>query len=138
MLLPNTPLTSTTQTTIAIIDWELVQLATRPLDLGQMIAELYQLQHYKDIDAGAWIIEGFVDGYDGAMDEDFAFRTILHAGVHMIAFGSRTPGWGEVWQKRNLVRVGKEIVMKAWGRDRKGFEGHVLGCLFKNAATTSS
>ena len=94
-----------------------------------MIAELWQLKLYKDIDAGEWLIEAFADGY-GAVDDDFAFRTIIHVGVHLICFGSRTPGWGTEEQSENLVRVGKEIIVKAWKKDRSGFEGHVLGSLF--------
>lgn len=137
MLLPNVPLELGKQTPIKIIDWELSQLAIRPLDLGQMIAELWQLKLYKDIDAGEWLIESFVDGY-GEIDQDFAFRVILHVGIHLICFGSRTPGWGTKEQNTELVRTGKDVVMKAWKKDRQGFEGHILGSLLKNATKSSS
>lgn len=112
-----------------VIDWEMVQLGVRPLDLGQVIAELWQLKLYKDIDAGEWLIRAFADGY-GAVDDNFAYRTIIHVAVHLICFGSQTPGWGDAEQQKDVVRVGKEAIVKAWGRDRGYFEGHVLGSLF--------
>jgi hypothetical protein len=117
------------QTPMRVIDWEMVQLGVRPLDLGQVIAELWQLKLYKDIDAGEWLIRAFADGY-GAVDDSFAYRTIIHVAVHLICFGSQTPGWGDAEQQKDLVRVGKEVMVKAWGRDRGYFEGHVLGSLF--------
>lgn len=50
------------------------QLWKPQLDLGQMIAELYELYLYKKIDAWLWLIEGFLAGY-GFVDDDLAFRT---------------------------------------------------------------
>lgn len=130
VLLPNVPLQDDQRTPIKIIDWELTQLGVRPLDLGQMIAELWQLKLYKDIDAGEWFIKGFAEGY-GTVDDVFAFRTIIHVGVHLICFGSQTPGWGSKEQGENLVKVGKEVILKAWQKDREGFQDHILGCLFE-------
>lgn len=94
-----------------------------------MLAELWQLKLYKDIDAGPWIIEGLVAAY-GGIDEETAFRAILHVGVHLICFGSRTPGWGTTEQNKQLLQTGKDVIFKAWRRDRAAFEGHALGCLF--------
>lgn len=129
VLLPNKPIQDGTQTPVRIIDWEMAQLAPRPLDLGQMIAELWQLKLYKDIDAGEWLIRAFVEGY-GQLNEADAFRAIVHVAVHLICFGSRTPGWGTAEEGTRLVETGKEVLLKAWVRDRGWFEGHVLGCLF--------
>ncbi|KAF7548830.1 hypothetical protein G7046_g8543 [Stylonectria norvegica] len=131
VLIPDEPIPDDKQTSIKIIDWELAQLGVRPLDVGQMIAELWQLKLYRDMDAGEWLIRAFVDGY-GSVTAEFAFRTIVHVGVHLICFGARTPGWGTAAQGEELVRTGKEIILKAWGknRDRAGFQGHVLECLF--------
>ncbi|KAF5684433.1 cytoplasmic trna 2-thiolation 2 [Fusarium denticulatum] len=131
ILLPDTPLAKGTYTPIRIVDWEMVQLGARPLDLGQAIAELWQLNLYKDIAAGEWLIQAFADGY-GAVSDDFAYRTVIHVGVHLICFGSQTPGWGDAEQQKDVVRIGKEIIVRAWGRDRGYFVGHVLGGLFRN------
>lgn len=128
-MLPDVSIQEGTQTPIRIVDWELAELGIRPLDLGQMIAELWQLKLYKDIDAGEWLIRAFADGY-GAVDDEFAYRTIIHVGVHLICFGSQTPGWGTPEQNIELVKVGKEILVKAWNKDREYFNDHVLGSLF--------
>lgn len=122
-------MSKSTQNPVRVIDWEMVQLGVRPLDLGQVIAELWQLKLYKDIDAGEWLIRAFAAGY-GAMDDNFAYRVIIHVAVHLICFGSQTPGWGDAKQQKDVVRVGKEVMVKAWGRDRGYFEEHALGSLF--------
>ncbi|KAF5579893.1 cytoplasmic trna 2-thiolation 2 [Fusarium subglutinans] len=126
ILLPDTHLAKGTHTPIRIVDWEMVQIGVRPLDLGQAIAELWQLKLYKDIAAAEWLIRAFVDGY-GAVSDDFAYRTVIHVGVHLICFGSQTPGWGDAEQQKDVVRIGKEIIVRAWGRDCGYFVGHVLG-----------
>ncbi|KAF4498518.1 cytoplasmic trna 2-thiolation 2 [Fusarium agapanthi] len=110
ILLPDTPMAKGTHTPIRIVDWEMVQIGVRPLDLGQAIAELWQLKLYKDIAAGEWLIRAFADGY-GAVSDDFAYRTVIHVGVHLICFGSQTPGWGDAEQQKDVVRIGKEIIM---------------------------
>ena len=129
VLLPNNPIEDGVQTPIRVIDWEMAQLGLRPLDMGQMIAELWQLKLYKDVDAGVWLIEGFATGY-GQIDDEFAFRTILHVGIHLICFGSQTPGWGTQEQADELVKIGRDVVVNAWNTDIAAFKALPLGCLF--------
>lgn len=142
ILLPKTPLspnsnsdqatTTTTTTTLLVSDWELTHCGPRALDLGQMLAELYLLKHFKDIDAGESIARGFLQGYYPPLSEDMAFRTLIHVGVHFIFFGSVVPGWGSEEQVEGIVRLGREFVVRAWGRDREWFEGWgVWEVLFK-------
>ncbi|KFA63469.1 hypothetical protein S40285_00386 [Stachybotrys chlorohalonatus IBT 40285] len=129
IILPNAPIKRGAKTTVKIIDWEMAQLGIRPLDLGQNIAELWLLKLYRDIDAGPWIIRGFVAGY-GRVAPDFAFRTILHVGAHLISFGASTPGWGTSEQCEQVMKVGKDVLLHAWNKNRAAFNGHVLECLF--------
>ncbi|KAL6231059.1 hypothetical protein BDW75DRAFT_221206 [Aspergillus navahoensis] len=125
----------TTPTPLFITDWELAQRGTRALDLGQMIAELYMLKHYKDIDAGLWIIEGFAEGYGYQhITQEMAFRTLIHVGVHFIFWGSKVLGWGSQEQVRNLVELGRELVVRAWDRDRTWFDGKAWEVLFRARA----
>lgn len=102
----------------------------RPLDLGQMVAELYELTLYKGIKAGLWLVEGFVAGY-GYVNDDFAYRTVLHTGVHLVGFGSAVPGWGSPENQEIVARTGRDIVLRAWQKDRSWFEDHDLAPLFK-------
>ncbi|KAK1731208.1 phosphotransferase [Colletotrichum acutatum] len=114
---------------LLVVDWEMCQLAVKPLDLGQMIAELYELKIYKDMEAGIWLIQGFIDGY-GAVDDDFAFRTLLHVAVHLIGFGTTVQGWGTQDQAKSVASEGRDILKNAWAKDRGFFEKHPLGCIF--------
>ncbi|KAK2002185.1 phosphotransferase enzyme family protein [Colletotrichum falcatum] len=114
---------------ILVIDWEMCMLGVTPLDLGQMIAELYELKLYKGMDGGLWLIRGFVKGY-GAIDDEFAFRTLLHVGVHLISFGTTVKDWGTQEQVKSVASEGRDLVMNAWERNRAFFEFHPLNCIF--------
>ncbi|KAI1106837.1 kinase-like domain-containing protein [Jackrogersella minutella] len=129
ILLPNNPIQEGVDIPIFVIDWELAQLGRPNLDLGQMIAELYELKLYKNISEGLWMVQGFVDGY-GVVSEDFAFRTAIQVGAHLISFGTSVQGWGTPEQVENCARVGKEIIVHAWKKDRRWFEEGDLACLF--------
>ena len=113
-----------------IIDWELSHLSSIAFDLGQMFAELFELKHFKDIDAGVWLIESFMDGY-GGIGEELAFKTAIHFGTHLICWGTRVEGWGTKEQIEMVVEVGRGFVVKGWEKDRQFFEGTALKCLFR-------
>lgn len=131
IILPKNSLdTQHSNTPLFIIDWELAQCGTRALDLGQMMAELYELKHYKDIDPGVWIIQGIAEAYP-ALGEEMAFRTLIHVGTHLIYFGSTVPGWGTERQIADVVRLGRDLIVKAWEKDKNWFKGGVWECLFK-------
>lgn len=101
------------------------QLAIPAFDLGQMIAELYELKHFKEYDAGIWLIEGFVEGY-GEMSEEMKWKTIVHAGTHLVCWGSRVAGWGTENQVEGVVKVGRDWIVGAWEKNKNTFEGTVL------------
>ncbi|EHK20791.1 uncharacterized protein TRIVIDRAFT_83490 [Trichoderma virens Gv29-8] len=130
VLLPNIAFTEDQPVPVRIIDWEMAQVGVRAEDLGQLIAELWQLKLYKDIDAALWIIRGFVQGY-GKVDTDFIFRVLVHVGAHLICIGSTTPGWGTLEQGQNLAKIGRDVLLSAWKKDAKAFEEHDLQYLFE-------
>lgn len=107
------------------------QLWKPELDLGQMIAELYELTLYKDIQAGLWLIDGFVSGY-GFMDDDFVYRILLHVGTHLVGFGSSVAGWGTPEQCQHVARTGRDLILRSWQKDRDWFEKHDLASLFND------
>lgn len=99
------------------------------MDAGQMIAEMYELTLFKGIQAGLWLVEGFTEGY-GDTDDAYAFRTAVHVGLHLVCWGSSVAGWGTPEQVEEVVGVGRDIILRAWEKDRTWFEGHDLKCLF--------
>lgn len=133
ILLPDEKIRPGHQVTLSVVDWEMCQLFVRPLDLGQMIAELYELTLYKGIEAGLWIIEGFASGY-GYIDDEFALRTALHVGVHLVGFGTTVAGWGEPEQVDKVAETGRDVIMQAWQKNRRWFETHDLAPLFRRDA----
>ncbi|CAG8933595.1 unnamed protein product [Penicillium salamii] len=116
-------------TTLFIVDWELSQVGARALDLGQMIAELYETKLFKNLDNGLQIIQGFTKAY-GPINDGMAYRTAIHVGVHLICWGSRVPGWGSQEQVEEVVKVGRDIIVHAWKKDKTWFREGQLGSLF--------
>ncbi|KAI1772432.1 kinase-like domain-containing protein [Hypoxylon cercidicola] len=133
ILLPDAPIQEGVDVPMFVIDWEMAQLGKYWFDLGQMIAELYELKLYKDISGGLWIVEGFVNGY-GAVSEGFAFRTAIQVGVHLIGFGTSVPGWGTPEQVENVARTGKDIIVHALNKDRQWFKEGDLASLFSTVS----
>ena len=128
ILIPKSTLTTTT--TLLITDWELTHVGPRALDLGQMLAEIYMLKYFKNIDAGEWIARAFVGAYPD-LSEEMAFRTLIHVGVHFVFWGSVVPGWGDEKQVEGVVRLGRDLIVNAWGRERGFFEGTLWECLLR-------
>ncbi|TVY93598.1 4-hydroxytryptamine kinase, partial [Lachnellula willkommii] len=130
VLLKNAPLPGLEEPLkLFIIDWELSHLSDYAFDLGQMFAELFELKHFKGLDAGVWLIEAFMTGY-GKLEEQVAFRTAIHVGAHLICWGSRVQGWGTQEQVEEVAEVGRDFVVKGWKKDRGYFEGTSLRSLF--------
>lgn len=95
-----------------------------------MFAELFELKHYKDLDAGVWLIEGFMEGY-GKIDEEMAVKVAMYVGVHLVNFGSGVKGWGTDEQVRECVRIGRRFVLDGSERRKEAFRGTALECLFQ-------
>lgn len=117
---------------IFVVDWEMAQLGPSAIDHGEMIGEMYALWFYRKIDAGLWMIQGYADGL-GKQTEDQTWRTILQIGVHLLAFGTIAPNWGNPEQVKDLAMVGKDIVVNSWKKDRSWVEGTEFVCFFANA-----
>ncbi len=129
ILLPNSLIEAGSDIPVFVVDWETAQVGVIGFDLGQMIAELYELWLYKSIDAGIWIIQGLVDAY-GITSEDLAFRTAIQVGTHLISFGTTVKGWGTPEQVEDVARTGRDLIVNSWERKRAWFEEGNLACLF--------
>ena len=133
VLLCGRPLPPGAKLDIFIVDWELCTLGVRPLDLGQMIAEMYELYLFRGIEPGLWLVEGFCAGYKIRDEPDadaFAFRTAIHVGTHLATFGG-VADWATEQQRADAVGRGKEIVIRAWTKDKTWFLDSHLACLFR-------
>ena len=125
ILLPNSPFPKATESlNVFIIDWELSHLGPIAFDLGQMFAELFELKHFRDIDAGVWLIESFTEGY-GKIEKELAFKTAFQ-----VCCGSRVQGWGTMEQVESVVGIGRDWFVKGWEKDADYFEGTPLKTLF--------
>ncbi|KAK4448769.1 kinase-like domain-containing protein [Podospora aff. communis PSN243] len=129
VLLPDAAIEGPVGTSVFVVDWEVTSLGVRVRDVGQMMAELYMLQLFKQIDAGGWMVEGLLAGY-GKLSEDEAFRIAIHVGCHLIVIGGTVPGWGSSEHVDRVVAVGRDMIVNGWARNKGSFEGTVLGNMF--------
>ncbi|KAI0471561.1 kinase-like domain-containing protein [Xylariaceae sp. FL0804] len=100
VLLPDAPIRSGEHVTAFFANWEMSQVGVPELDVGQMVAELYELKL----------------GY-GPASEDSAFRTAIQ-------------GWGTPEQVAMVAQTGKKIIFHAWRRNRAWLKAGDLACLF--------
>lgn len=128
-LLPNRPIDNPVQTPMFIIDWEVLSLGEPLRDVAQMMAELAMLQLFKDITAGDWLVEGFLEGY-GTFTRDEALRIAIHVGCHLVVIGGSVAGWGSPADIERVVTYGRDAMIKGWEKDAAWFEGSILGRLF--------
>jgi hypothetical protein len=129
IVLPNAAIKEGNKIPLFVVDWELTQLGLPSVDFGQMMAEMYALWLYKSVDAGLWMMEGVIEGY-GDISEEFAFRTAIHAGTHLLCVTTDFPAWGHENYDR-VVAVGRDIIVHAWEKDRDWFQKGDLAGLFK-------
>lgn len=99
-----------------------------------MLGELFAFKLYKNIDAGLWLAQGYIEGL-GPLSEEQKWTNSMQAGVHLLAFGP-IAGWvaeGEVGEREErVVRISRDLVVKAWGKEGDWFEigeGKVFGFL---------
>lgn len=119
---------------VFVVDWESSQLGLPSSDFGQMLAEMYALWLYKGIEPALSLINGFVDAYregGGRVNDDFAFRSLIQAGAHIVCTTTTFPGWGTREKVEEVASVGRDIVVHAWKRDRAWFEEGDLQVLFR-------
>lgn len=138
VLLPDSPWREAQHSTqepnrLFIIDWENVQFGHRAVDIGGILADLYERKHFKNITASIPIMQGFMEGY-GPLSDELAFSTAIHAGVHLICWYYR--------RNRNAplpyplptvlaaLTLGRDFILKGWAKDKKWFESSVLAPLF--------
>lgn len=137
MLLPNNKWQDTrpdqAPNRLFIIDWELAQFGHRAIDVGGILADLYERKHFKDSDAAILAFKGFVDGY-GEISDEMAFRIAIHAGVHLLCWHIRgkpnhslsAPGEKVI----SAMKIGRDLILKGWSKDKTWLENSVLAPLF--------
>ena len=126
-------LRSSLSPSLYVIDWEYVQYGHRAYDLGQMIGDLLEARYFKNSTCATWAMEGFVRGY-GPIDDDLAFRTAIHTGAHLIAWGSRRGADGgflmPVEKVSAVMQMAVDFIVKARRREKRWFMQSPIACLF--------
>jgi len=123
--------TNETSASLYIIDWEFAQYGHRAYDMGQMIGDLLEKNHFAPSRTLQDLVEGFARGY-GAITDEIAFRVAIHVGVHMINWCSRhAPLQEEEFVPvEKLLEEALNLVVNGCRSNRQWFEKCMLSCLF--------
>jgi len=123
-------------TDLFVIDWELAQFGHRAYDIGQLLGDLLERKHFNGVDSALWVLHGFTRGY-GVFSDDLAFRTAIHAGVHLICWCTRGAPKDTPERVNGVIQLGKDFIVKGWEKDRKWFEGSLLAPMFSGEQVKS-
>ncbi|KAF2819139.1 hypothetical protein CC86DRAFT_147191 [Ophiobolus disseminans] len=125
------PIGAETITYLCVIDWEFAQYGHRAYDLGQIIGDILETNHFTPSKILEDLVTGFVEGY-GALQDTMAFRVAIQVGVHMINWCSRhaPPQGSLLLQVEKLMQEAVSFVVRGWQQDKKWFDKSLLSCLF--------
>jgi len=90
----------------------MAQLGVPSMDHGQMLAERLVLSLYNKIDAGLWMVQGYAEEL-GIRNEASAWRIAVQVGIHLVSFGMVAPDWGMPDQDKDVVRLGRDIIVNS-------------------------
>jgi hypothetical protein len=103
------------------------------VDIGGMLADLYERKHFKNVAHSIPIMQGFMQGY-GPFSEELAFSAAIHAGVHLICWYYRrnrnAPLPYPLPKVLAALTLGRDFILRGWAKDKKWFESSVLAPLF--------
>ncbi|KAL5685070.1 hypothetical protein EMGR_004656 [Emarellia grisea] len=114
---------------LRVIDWELSQLGSIAVDLGQMFAELYALSHFHSVTAASAMISSFMAGY-GSLRDELAFRVALEFGMHLSLWPCREPANNGDQLVKRCVCLGKDMIVHAEEKDKLWFRSGILDSIF--------
>ncbi|TRX87789.1 hypothetical protein FHL15_011327 [Xylaria flabelliformis] len=137
ILLPSGPWTESQDpakpTDIFVIDWENVQFGHRAVDVGGLLADLYERYHFKGVEASIPAMKGFIEGY-GPLSEDLAYRVAVHAGVHLICWYYRrnrnAPLPHPLPKVLAALTIGRDLIFKGWAKDKAWLHTSIIGPMF--------
>ncbi|TQV95329.1 hypothetical protein V2A60_009637 [Cordyceps javanica] len=118
---------------LAIIDWESCQFGPRAFDIGGMIGDMCERNHFKGVRAALSAMEGFIAGY-GPVSDTVAFRVAMHVGVFLITwFNRRAPGSAlpaPLQVAREAMALGVQLIVRGWKKDKLWLKASILASLF--------
>ncbi|KAI2865659.1 hypothetical protein CBS12448_1956 [Aspergillus niger] len=114
---------------LSIIDWEVSHLGSVAIDLGQILAELYVLTHFRSVTVASGMITQFMVGY-GKLKDELAFRVALEFGVNLVLWPCREPNIRDEPLIERCVRLGKDMIVHAEEKDKPWFRDGVLDSIF--------
>ncbi|OAA56860.1 Protein kinase-like domain protein [Cordyceps fumosorosea ARSEF 2679] len=120
---------------VAIIDWESCQFGPRAFDIGGMLGDMCERNHFKGVRAALSAMEGFIAGY-GPVSDTLAFRVAMHAGIFLITwYNRRSPGSplpAPLQVAREAMALGVQLIVRGWKQDREWFKQSIIASLFAN------
>ncbi|KAG2182782.1 hypothetical protein INT44_005762 [Umbelopsis vinacea] len=108
---------------LRVVDWEMCRYAPSGMDLGQLLAEIYCLDKYRQPckDIMTAFLSAYCKEYQPTMYD--AKIAIIHFGFHLIVW---TPVTGWVEDGTEIVDIGSQYVLHAWQEDWAWFKDTIF------------
>jgi hypothetical protein len=114
---------------LSVIDWEISHVGSLASDIAQMFAGLYLLDNSQSTTAGCAMIAAFSAGY-GALTDEVAFRVASEFGARLLSVPSHEPGDSSDSQAREVLELGRDMVVHVECKDKAWFRGGILDGIF--------
>lgn len=102
------------------VDWEFAQFGHRACDIGQMIGDLYEREHFKNVDGALWAIDAFIKSY-GILSDEMAFHVTILTDAKISAVDKKI---------KNNKKIGLQSVLLRYSTDIKSLK---FGIFCQNA-----
>ena len=121
-----------------VIDWEVSRVAPPLFDIGQMSAEIYLVNHFRQKPEAIRLLDSFLSSYEGLDSLDSRCKMAIHFGTHLVVWPIRVPGWGTPQEVEACAKLGADFIRKGLQGDVEWLKQSVLGQLFQRALTQTS
>ncbi|RPB19628.1 hypothetical protein L211DRAFT_626057 [Terfezia boudieri ATCC MYA-4762] len=121
-----------------VIDWEISKVAPPLFDIGQMSAEIYLVNHFRQKSEAISLLDSLLRSCDGLDSLRSRCKMAVHFGTHLVVWPIRVPGWGTPKEVEACAKLGAEFIRKGLQGDVEWLELSVLGQLFKRRLTQTS
>ena len=117
---------------VVVIDWEIYNYNSIYFDLGEFLADLYMLRHYRGSESCNWVLQGFAEGY-GPLKREHLGHLAASIAVQAVSCGYVVAEADTPEDHASLAEFSRDLVLKARAGDSEWFEKGFYGDIWKNS-----
>lgn len=114
-----------------VIDWEISRVGPALFDIGQMSAEIFLVNHFRQKTEATRLLDAFLGNYEGLTSLNARCKMAVHFGTHLVVWPIRVPGWGTTKEVEECAKLGAQFIEKGLQGDVEWLKESVLGEMFR-------